>query len=481
MARALGFHSIDREYDVALSVEGSIPAWLSGSLIRNGPGSFETADGSVDHWFDGFAMLRKFSFDDGEVRYRNRFLRTDAYEAARRGEFAGGFGTGGGGLLSRLRSFLFDDPYDNTNVIAERIGGEYVALTESTRWVRFDPETLTTLGHVEYDGDEPSGDLACAHLHRDPWTGTVLNVETEFGRTSEYHVHELTAPTARRHLASISTAEPAYLHSFAATRNYVVLVEFPFVVNPLDFFRPGDGTFVERYRWEPDRGATFHVVDRRTGEVVAAPTTAPFFAFHHVNAYEPDGGADVPDAVLDVETVPDAASIDALYLDELAEGFDANGGTVERFRLSFDAGGTVDRERLYDGGTGLPTVSPAVRLREHRYVYAQRFDDPDENWATALVKVDADAGRPDEFSRAGWFPSEPIFVPSPAARRDADDPDAPLGAPEDEGVVLSVVLDRAAERSLLVVLDAATMEERARAPLPHALPFDFHGRYFPEV
>ena len=481
MARAFGFHSVDEERDLDLPVEGSVPEWLSGSLIRNGPGSFETADGSVDHWFDGFAMLRRFSFDGGDVRYRNRFLRTDAYEAARRGEFAGGFGTGGGGLLSRLKSFVFDEPYDNTNVIAERVGDEYVAMTESTRWVRFDPESLATLGHVTYDGDDPSGDLACAHLHRDPWTGAVLNFETAFGRTSEYRVHELTTPDERRHLASIPTAEPAYIHSFAATRNYVVLVEFPFVVNPLEFFRPGDGTFVERYRWEPDRGTTFHVVDRRTGEVVTAPTTGPFFAFHHVNAYEPADEADEPDVVLDVETVPDAASVDALYLDELADGFDADGGAIDRFRLSIDAGGAVDRERLYDGGTGLPTVSPAVRLREHGYVYAQRFDDPDENWATALVKVDVESGRVREFSRAGWFPSEPIFVPSPDARRDADDPDAPLDAPEDEGVVLSAVLDRDAGRSLLVVLDAATMGELARAPLPHALPFDFHGQYFPAV
>ncbi|MFB6244141.1 MAG: carotenoid oxygenase family protein, partial [Halobaculum sp.] len=50
----------------------------------------------------------------------------------------------------------------------------------------------------------------------------------------------------------------------------------------------------------------------------------------------------------------------------------------------------------------------------------------------------------------------------------------------DAGVVLTVGLDTDAERSRLFVLDGQTMTERARADLPLALPFDFHGRFFPE-
>ena len=33
---------------------------------------------------------------------------------------------------------------------------------------------------------------------------------------------------------------------------------------------------------------------------------------------------------------------------------------------------------------------------------------------------------------------------------------------------------------MLLVFDAETLTELARAPLPHAVPFGFHGRYFPE-
>ncbi|MDQ5832550.1 MAG: carotenoid oxygenase family protein, partial [Actinomycetota bacterium] len=45
------------------------------------------------------------------------------------------------------------------------------------------------------------------------------------------------------------------------------------------------------------------------------------------------------------------------------------------------------------------------------------------------------------------------------------------------GVVLSVVLDTAAARSFLLVLDAGSFEELARAEAPHHIPFGFHGQY----
>jgi beta-carotene 15,15'-monooxygenase len=470
MGTELGFGSIEGEVTASLDVEGRLPPWLSGSLIRNGPGSFRVGEDGreVDHWFDGLAMLRKFTFRGGEVSYQNRFLRTDTYRKAQRGTFEGGFATGGAGLLDQVRSLVFEDTYDNTNVITEQVGDRYLAMTETPRWTEFDPGTLDTLGSVEYAGEQPAGQLACAHVHHDPWTGRVLNLETEFGRTSRYHVYEMAAPTDREHVATVPVEEPAYMHSFAATRRYVVLTEFPFVIDPLDFLRPGgDSTFIDNFRWEPDRATRLVVIDRRSGGVVAEPRVEPFFSFHGVNAYE-----DGDEIVLDVETVPDTESIRALYLEELRQaGLDVFGGKFDRFRVQPSARGepTVEHTEIYEGSTGLPTVSPAVRMREHRYAYAQGADQPATDWPHAVVKVDCETGDVREFEREDTYLSEPIFVPRPDGDR------------EDDGVVLSVGLDTGAERSVLYVLDGETLAERARAPLPHALPFDFHGRFFPEL
>ncbi|MEF8791723.1 MAG: carotenoid oxygenase family protein [Haloarculaceae archaeon] len=484
-----GFHSLREETATTLAVEGDLPDWLRGSLLRNGPGAFSFPDGSaVEHWFDGLAMVYRFTFDPGNraggdvgtadaVHYRNRFLRTDAYAAARAGEFEGGFATGETTLRSRLATFLAD-PYDNTNIVVERVGGAYLALTESPRWVEVDPNTLDTEGHVRYDGDVPAGQLACAHLERDPATGTLVNVETAFGRTSEYHVHAMTAPGERRHVGSVGTDEPAYMHSFALTPRYVVLTEFPLRVDPLRFLRPGrQAPFVEQFEWQPDRGTRVVVIDRTTGEVVAEPVTDPVFGFHHVNAFERDGGTEV---VFDLETVPDATSIDSLYLDSLRAGeLDTLAGRLERFTV--DLGGTtgtdryrtgeasVDRETLYGDGTALPTASPARWCRDHRYVYAMSMDQPVTGWAHGVMKLDVETGEVSEFADGGDYFGEPLFVPDPDGTR------------EDDGVVLTVALDPEADRSRLLVLDGHSFGERARVTLPHAAPFDFHGRYFPEL
>ncbi len=62
-----------------LLVEGKIPQWLVGSLIRNTPAQYEIGENSYRHWFDGLAMLHAFTFENGRVSYRNRFLQSKAY------------------------------------------------------------------------------------------------------------------------------------------------------------------------------------------------------------------------------------------------------------------------------------------------------------------------------------------------------------------------------------------------------------------
>lgn len=66
---------------------------------------------------------------------------------------------------------------------------------------------------------------------------------------------------------------------------------------------------------------------------------------------------------------------------------------------------------------------------------------------------------------AGCYPGEPVFV----AKAD--------GNTEDEGVILSVALDTRQAASFLLILDASTFQEVARAEVPHHIPFGFHGQY----
>ncbi len=88
--RAPGSGRSKQEIQVgSLPVTGEVPPWLRGSLIRTGPAKWDVGERTMNHWFDGLAMLHRFSFAEGQVSYANRFLHTRAWRAAQeRGRIA---------------------------------------------------------------------------------------------------------------------------------------------------------------------------------------------------------------------------------------------------------------------------------------------------------------------------------------------------------------------------------------------------------
>ena len=163
---ALGFETLEAEIELdSLPVEGSIPEWLAGSLVRNGPAKYEVGEKRLRHWFDGLAMLHRFSFAGGDVSYANRFLRTNAYRAAESGQISyREFATDPCRSIFKRAATMFRPGFsDNCNVNLAKLGDEYIAMTETPLPVAFDPETLDALG-VAYD---PPGLHTTAHPHAD--------------------------------------------------------------------------------------------------------------------------------------------------------------------------------------------------------------------------------------------------------------------------------------------------------------------------
>lgn len=60
-------------------VEGTIPAELSGTLLRNGPGLFEIGDKKVGQPFDGDGLVCTFAFKEGKAFFRNKYVRTEGF------------------------------------------------------------------------------------------------------------------------------------------------------------------------------------------------------------------------------------------------------------------------------------------------------------------------------------------------------------------------------------------------------------------
>ncbi|HEX2084381.1 MAG TPA: carotenoid oxygenase family protein [Solirubrobacteraceae bacterium] len=459
---AVGVRGLEDEVErVALPVEGELPRSLTGSLMRTGPARFDVGERSVRHWFDGLAMLHRFAFAGGQVTYSSRFLRSKAFEHAERTGKIGyhEFATDPcRSLFGRAQAIFSPRLTDNGSVNVVRLGGQTLALTETPLPVAFEPETLETLGVTGWAKEIP-GQITIAHPHYDFATGEMISYAAHLGPRNRYRLYAVKPGGEVRVLADVPTDRPAYMHSFALTERYAVLAEWPLTVNPLKLLLSGR-PFIENYEWDPDRGTRYTVVDRRDGSVRARVQGPASFAFHHVNAFERDG-----ELLLDASTFDDPSIIDLLYLDRIRAGAGLPGNSLRRHRVPLD-GGDVTIEQLAEPVFELARID--YRERNGRdYRYAWGATDRGGRWLDGLVRLDVTGDEEPRFwLEDGTYPGEPVFV------RD--------GGPE-EGVLLSVVLDARRETSFLLVLDATTMDEIARAEVPHAIPFHFHGDYLREV
>jgi beta,beta-carotene 9',10'-dioxygenase len=456
----LGFQSLEEETAVdSLPVSGRLPDWLRGALVRVTPAKLEVGERRLDHWFDGLAMLNRFGFADGRVSYANRFIDSRAYRDSQEGEWRhGGFATDPcRSIFKRVQSMFSPDVTDNPNVNLARIGERYIAMTETPMPIEFDPQTLETIGRLDYS-DQLKAHVTTAHPHHDPERDELVNYVARFSRVSEYVLYGLPAGSAaRRVIARLPVKEPSYMHAFGMSGRHLILAEYPLRVNPLKLAFSGK-PFIENYAWRGDRPTVFRVVDRETGALRGSYETDAFFCFHHVNAFERSDGREL---VVDLVAYDDASIIDALYLDERGPRGPIPATELRRYVIDL-VDGAVRWEGLADN-VELPRIDYGRRnARDYRYAYCTVTGDA---WIDSLAKVDVTLGEASRWSAPGCYPGEPVFVREPGAEE------------EDAGVVLSVVLDAAAGRSFLLVLDARSFEELARAEAPHHIPFGFHGQF----
>jgi beta,beta-carotene 9',10'-dioxygenase len=474
----MGFKKVSAELKEELShrplkSSGRIPEWLSGSLIRNGP-IYVTVDGKTnEHWLDGLAMLHAFSFHNGEVRYSNKFLRSDAYtQVFEKGslDYKTFASDPCRSLFKRFLTFFLPKEgreLPNANVNVAKMADTYVALTETPLPISFDPQTLETLGVLDYQDQLPHGKCwESAHPHYDSVRKETFNYLIQYGRFSEYILYRLKEGSSEREvIARIKVDEPSYMHSFALTERYVVFTEFPFVVKPLDLITK-NRAFIKNFSWHPERGTQFTVVERGSGHIVGRYKTKPFFAFHHANAFEKDGRVYVDMVCYDDPSI--ITDITAHFKPDIQGNKDKAPSRLERFILTLQSQ-ELTSEMLFNESIEFPRINGAFDGSPYRSVYLIDAREPEERCLRSLYKVNVETKEFRQWQEVGCSPGEPVFVSKPG------------GVEEDEGVVLAVVWDMNKQNSFLLVLDGQSFEEMGRAEVTHVIPTGLHGQYFPDT
>jgi carotenoid cleavage dioxygenase len=423
-----------------LPVTGRIPAALDGRYLRIGPNPID-ADPASYHWFIGDGMVHGLRIQDGKALwYRNRWIRSNAVAKALQGKPAPG------------PRHVFDTV--NTNVVS--VAGRAFATIEAGSYPVELNETLDDQTYNPFDGTLKGS--FTAHPHRDPKTGEQHAICYE-GRDPDNIRHVVLSPTGKVvREESIAVQHGPMIHDCAITDRFVVILDLP-VTFSMPTLLAGHGF---PYRWNPAHAARIGLMPRGgIQEDVIWCDVAPGFAFHVANAYDrPDG-----------KIILDVCAYETMF-DGAASGPVARSRGLERWTID-----PLTRSTAITTIDAAPQEFPRPDERffgqPYRYAFAMALPtapDPRFVGTTMLYRHDLEAGtRQTHDFGPGRHPGEFVFVPASA------------DSAEGEGWLIGLVIDRSAEQTDLVIIDAMDFEGApvAHIRLPHRVPPGFHGNWIP--
>jgi len=436
-----------------LPVEGEIPADLNGVYLRNGPNPRFEPNGNY-HPFDGDGMLHGAHFDKGRVTYRNKWVRTTAWqEEDERGEspFWGIMSTLKGRSDRRLKDTA------NTDVIAH--AGKAVAswYLAGTPYI-VDPVTLETLGKAD-ELVAPGGGFS-AHCKVDEQSGELMYFD--YGHEHPYMWYGVVDASGKLvHHVPIELPGARLPHDMAISEHYSILHDLP-VFNDEPAYAVGR----HKIRFDASLPTRFGVIPRH-GQPAELRwfEFSPCFLYHVVNAWEEGDEvvmvacrylpAQLPDGSIDEHTT--AHMIAHLMMN----------ARLWRYRMNMKTG--TGTEECLDPvhNVEFPSYNSSLTGRHTRWAYLVDHDPKILRW-TGLRKYDTDSGECVGAWSDGhehcWY-SEPWFAP-------ADNPRS-----EDHGYVVSYVWNDRERTQQLQVFNALDLSRGplARIAIPHRIPSGFHA------
>ncbi|MFI0355131.1 carotenoid oxygenase family protein [Actinomadura sp. 9N407] len=441
------------DYDVR-EIEGTIPAGLSGTLYRVGPGKWQVGDTPLDCLLDGDGMVSRFVIQNGRVHFRNRYVRTPQYVHGLSSSDLKWRNLGTPAQRARLPWPVANTA--NTNVSFH--AGDLLALWEGGKPYRLDPDSLETLGEHDFGGRLKGIGMWSAHPKFDPDTGEMFNFGTRLFPTPGLYCYKVSRQGRFQRIADLPIRRMPWNHDFALTAEHLVFFLDPIQPDPITLLR---GTMLDALRYHPEHPTRVLLVPR-DGSRPRMIEHEALVHLHMTNAYE-DGS----------DTVVDFVEFDDFeWLKTSSRKFREPGALrtppsrLMRYRITPSK---IIRTELASFAADFPQFDWRRSTREHRFSYATGNPDAGAGGSFgSVIKIDNATGKVTSCDfRQGDLPGEAIFVPRT--------PDAA----EDDGWLLLVGYDETEHRSRLVILDAADLERGplAVARLPHHIPFGFHGGF----
>lgn len=441
-------------------IEGKLPKELVGTLYRTAPGQKDNHGTVLQHLFDGDAYVCGYSFRDGQVQLRARFVDTpQRVEELKAGRMLyGEFGTNAPAPPAKWTPSPGGKNQPSVNLI--EWDGRLLGLSEGGHPTAIDPTTLAFQSRWNFHGTLPGNNPFTAHPKFDPVTGEGYGYGVVRGPGMPLAVYRMERNGKLTRLYSIPQKQYPIVHDMLLSKEYIIFILPPVIADVAQM--GGSKTIADVLRLVENEPTRILLL-RRDGQ--GSPTTieAPSgFVFHHGNSYEQDGRV-----IIDSLMTPDDSILKLLYSWSKDQMPRATRPTVVRLTLDPKAAKIESRMALGENQE-FPRFDARLSGQNARYLYtletAAREDDPFV--FQTLVRHDLHRQTTKRMEAGtGRAIGEPVFVPRPGQ------------AAEDRGWILMQGYDGSRDENYLEIRDAGTLDFAARIWTGIHFPLGFHGNF----
>ncbi|MFK7977467.1 MAG: carotenoid oxygenase family protein [Halioglobus sp.] len=436
-----------------LTVEGEVPKALRGAFMRDGANVAFQPNHYV-YPLDGDGMIHAMYFEDGQVRYKNRWVETNHLKTERQ------FGRtiyGSVGKMLEVPQEVIDaggEPSPirntaNTNIIYH--GEKLLAMWEGG-WPHLLNNDLTTVGLYDYDGALAQGDALTAHPKVCPDTGQLVTC-TQRWDSPNYFLQIFDAQAKHIRTVPVEFDRKGIIHDLQITENYVVIFYAP-AFHSLEKAMKGEDPFL----WEPQNGTKIVVIPRNGEGDNIVFETDPFFSWHFCNGFE-QGGKIIIDYIW-ISSIPFAQ----------AQGTGAEKQPRRMYRMELDlANKQVTNEEFSDIFCEFSRVDERRMGKQYRYGFAASSS---KEWGDAhgyncTGRYDFETGETQLWEYgAEANAGEPVYVPNPDSDKEEDGWLMCFVHNPDEGAYLSIL-----------GADDFTKGPVAKVHIPGRVPNGFHANW----
>ena len=437
-------------------ISGAVPDGLEGALYRCGADRQYPSGRTDDIFIDGEGQMHMLRFKDNQVDYIVKWVETERYKRqkeARRGLF--------GSYRNRYTAdeSAKDVNLGTANTTAMFHAGHLYALKEDDLPYEINPETLETMGRVDFDGQIKAHSLS-AHPKVDPITNELLtfSYQAKGDATTDFAFYVFGPDRKIVNEIWFEMPYAACVHDFAITDEWVVVPFFPLITD-LEVIKAGG----DYYQWHPDQPVHVALVPRYgKAEVIRWFKGPNGSAGHMMNAHR-DGTK---------------IHLDLCYYEgncfpffSTPQGETVPGVPPFLTRMTFDLASNEDSfttTKLLHQPCEMPRTDDRYQGRPYRYGYVISRS---REGQSGTGRFDHQTGKMDVWQPGpGDGVQEAQFVPRY--------PDAPEG----DGWLLVLVSRVSQNRSDLAILDAQniTAGPVALLKLPVRVRSTFHGTWVPE-